>query len=584
MFYCLSFIRKYFLLPLFATVWLNLPAIAIAAIIDEIARDFKPISGYVVMSSQDEYIIDLDDTKGIVMGDIFTVVKPGKKIVHPKTGKVLGTLEEIKGVLKVIRIKSGYSFARPLGKSVEIKKGDPIHRYDNLQAFFWDYTGKGRNFFAQLQSALPALKWQDYDGTQHSKPKEPSISAKMDNSLVFILTSCGVEVRGPDSYLIHTYNPPESLSKAVASPSVTKETPSKAVVAPAPVTTKQAPTTPQKVAKETTLFKPDFENVRTIDTIPGFSVMTDFIKNENQLLMATTDGTAIEVYQVGDNLTPLAEGSPPYPGQILALKWWKPAEKGLLYLTVVSWTNKAVKGTIFRLEDRNLIPLKDRISRILGTFDLDADGSPETLLGQSFDGENFFGSGVKELKLVNGKIKNYKSTISFPRRFTVLGSLLADLTGNGKLETVFIRGGILYIYAGKQRLYESPKQMGGSLSFLTYDIDPGFKSLQTTSAEFEVSPVAADIDGDGQLEIIAVASEKNFLGDVAAAPGTKKSWLEVFKFKDKRFVTGTLGDEMDTPLQGLIVDGKRVLIVATKPGNILGRGRSSHLLAYSLDL
>jgi hypothetical protein len=96
--------------------------------------------------------------------------------------------------------------------------------------------------------------------------------------------------------------------------------------------------------------------------------------------------------------------------------------------------------------------------------------------------------------------------------------------------------------------------------------------------------VAADIDGDGQLEIIAVASEKNFLGDVAAAPGTKKSWLEVFKFKDKRFVTGTLGDEMDTPLQGLIVDGKRVLIVATKPGNILGRGRSSHLLAYSLDL
>jgi hypothetical protein len=90
--YCLSFIRKYFLLTLFATVWLNLPVVAIAAIIDEIARDFKSISGYVVMSSEDEYIIDLDDTKGIAMGDIFTVVKPGKKIVHPVTGKVLGTL------------------------------------------------------------------------------------------------------------------------------------------------------------------------------------------------------------------------------------------------------------------------------------------------------------------------------------------------------------------------------------------------------------------------------------------------------------------------------------------------------------
>ena len=575
---CLPFLRKYFLVTLIAATWLIPPSMASSAVIDEIARDFKPISGYVVMSSEDEYIIDLDDTKGVERGDIFSVVKPGKKIVHPVTGKVLGTLEEIKGVLRVIRIKSGYSFAQSLGKVADISAGDPIRRYESLHSFFWDYTGKGKPFFAQLQSALPALKWQDYDATQRSKPKDPSISAKIDNSLTFILTDRGVEVRDPDAYVIHTYNLPESLSITAAT------------AAPATATAKPTTAEPSKVpsqlssAQQTALFKPDFENVQTIDTIPSFSVMTDFIKTENQLLMATTNGTAIDVYQVGDNLIPLAKGSPPYPGQILALKWWQPAEKGPIYLTAVTWANKAVEGTVFRLENQNLIPLKDRISRILGTFDLDADGSPETLLGQSFDAENFFGSGVKELKLVNGNIKNFKSPISLPQRFTVLGSLFADLTGDGKLETVFIRGGILYIYAEKKRLYASPKQMGGSLSFLTYDIDPGFKSLQTTSAEFEVSPAAADLDGDGQLEIVAVASEKNFLGDLAAAPGIKKSWLEVFKYKDRRVVTGTLGDELETPLQGLVVDGNRVLIVATKAGNLLGRGRSSHLLAYTLDL
>ncbi len=590
--YRLSFLQKYFLMTLLVAVSLTFPASANSAIIDEIARDFKPLSGYVVMSSEDEYIIDLDDTKGVAMGDIFSVVKPGKQIVHPVTGKVLGTLEEIKGVLKVIRIKSGYSFARALGKAEEIKKGDSIRRYESLRAFFWDHTGKGRSFFVQLQSALPALKWQDYDEAQRSRLQKARPAPEEYDSLFFMLTDRGVEVQGPDSSVIHTYNLPESVSAASGVPSATqKEHPQAAAAATStavvakPTTAEPIKVTPQPtMTQETALFKPDFENVQTIDTIPGFSVMTDFIKNENQLLMATTDGTAIEVYQVGHDLTPLAKVSPPYPGQILALKWWQPVEKGPLYLAAVTWANKAVEGTVFRLEDQNLIPLKDRVSRILGTFDLDADGRPETLFGQSFDGENFFGSGIKELKLINGKLKNYNPPISFPRRFTVLGSLFADLTGDGKSETVFIRGGILYIYQGKQRLYASPKQMGGSLSFLTYDIDPGFKSLQTTSAEFEISPVAADIDGDGQLEIIAVAAEKNFLGDVAAAPGIKKSWLEVFKYKDRKVVTGTLGDEMETPLQGLVVDGKRVLIVATQAGNILGKGRSSHLLAYWLDL
>ena len=71
-----------------------------AAVIDEVARDFKPISGYVIMEAGGEYLIDLDASKGVSAGDLFSVVRPGKKITHPVTGKVLGTLEEIKGILK----------------------------------------------------------------------------------------------------------------------------------------------------------------------------------------------------------------------------------------------------------------------------------------------------------------------------------------------------------------------------------------------------------------------------------------------------------------------------------------------------
>jgi hypothetical protein len=312
--------------------------------------------------------------------------------------------------------------------------------------------------------------------------------------------------------------------------------------------------------------------------------MTDFIKLPNRLLMASTDGTKIAIYDVADNLIPVAEGAPSYPGQILALKWWQPSKAGPLYLAVTIWADKSVNGNIFILSDRRLSAVKETIPRILGTFDLDGDQRPETLLGQRFEGEDFFGDSVRELKLINGEIKDVKPIVPLPRRFTVLGSLFADLTGDGQLETAFIRGGILYIYNQKNRLYQSPKEMGGSLSFLTYEVDPTAKNIQPTSASFEVSPVAADIDGDGQLEVLAVASEKDIIGDVGAGPGIKKAWLEVVKFKDGRFVKGSLGEEMDTPLQGLVVADKRVLFVATQPGNLFGKGRNSHLLAYQLDL
>jgi hypothetical protein len=585
-----SFLRKFFLLVLITSTTCIIWITADAAIIDEIAEDFKPLSGYVVMSSEEEYIIDLDDTNGVVIGDLFSVVTAGKKIVHPVTQKVLGTLEEVKGILKVIRIKSGYSFARVLGKSTNIKRGDPIRRYENMPALFWDYTGKGKSFFAQLQLTLPALKWQDYKTAQRSRPPQLAPPAKNYDTLIFILHDRGVEVRDPEFYVIRTYNPPESLSQISPRPTASEQKESHAKLAPAPLVAKPTPTevskaeTYSKVTKEAARFKPEFERAQTIGKISSSSVMTDFIKYKNQLLMASTNGTAIEIYNVTDKLILLAQGAPSYPGQILSLKWWYPSEKGPLYLTLISWADKSVNGNIFTLNGKNLTPFIERIPRILGTFDLDGDKRPETLLSQGFDGENFFGGNVRELKLIKGKIKSFKPAIQLPRRFTVIGSLFADLTGDGQLETAFIRKGILYIYNEKNLLHRSPKHMGGSLSFLTYDVDSTAKNIMPTSASFEVSPVAADLDGDGLPEILAVASERDIIGDVAAAPGIKKSWLEVLKFSDGRFVKGTLGEGWDTPLQGLVVDDQRVLLVATEPGDIFGKGRNSHLLAYSLEL
>ena len=65
-------------------------------------------------------------------------------------------------------------------------------------------------------------------------------------------------------------------------------------------------------------------------------------------------------------------------------------------------------------------------------------------------------------------------------------------------------------------------------------------------------------------------------------PGVRKSWLAVVKFREGMYVKGTLGEELEVPLQGLTVDAGRVLFVASEPASLLGQGGGSHLLAFPL--
>ncbi len=190
-----------------------------AAGLDEIAKDFKPLSGYIIMPVNDEYLIDQDAAKGVAVGDLFAVVTKGEKIIHPVTKEVLGTLDQVKGVLQVTRVKSGYSYARPLGKVEGLKAGDVIRRYENIPAIFWDYTGQGSGLFAQLKDALPNLDWKDYAAAQAERPATPGALAKGGPALLFVLNGSGLQVHDADFRILHAYPPSEfTATAAVPSP------------------------------------------------------------------------------------------------------------------------------------------------------------------------------------------------------------------------------------------------------------------------------------------------------------------------------------------------------------------------------
>jgi hypothetical protein len=164
----------------------------------------------------------------------------------------------------------------------------------------------------------------------------------------------------------------------------------------------------------------------------------------------------------------------------------------------------------------------------------------------------------------------------------VQGSLLADLTGDGKTETIYTRKGILYIISNGKLQYESSRQMGGSLSQLTYDVNPGQADALFSSVAFEVPQVVADIDGDGRPELIAVSAESSVFRMPGLDSGGGESWLSVIKYKNGRFVKGTLGEKLEKPIQGLTVSQGKAMIVMSRKDSILSGQGQSYLLALPL--
>lgn len=560
--------RRALILTILLLLFAFVPS-APADVLDELVRDFAPLPGVVVMPADGEFLIDRDAADGIAVGDLFSVVLPGKKIVHPVTGKVLGTLDRVKGTLQVTRIRSGYSHARPLDVKEEILPGDVVRRFEHLPAAFLDTTGRGRPVFDRLRTALPGLEWTYATAADGGKPSLPGGAV-----LAFVLGSGRLEVRGPDRTL-RSYELPGTPS-GVSPPASTGSG-------------KERPKEPERPAGQgITNGKAASADFVVRGALPEGTRMADFARDGDRLLLAVTDGTRIEVFAVGDNLVRLGGGEPPRSGHVYGLHWWKPQPDGrpLLAATVAVDENRAygptvgqaVIGVVFTLTDGRLAPTRHELPYLLGSFDRDGDGIPETLLGQSFDRDIFFGDRVREIRLKGGAPAIVEPSFPIPRPFSVQGTLFADLAGDGRTETVSVRNRALSVYQGTKLLYESSREMGGSLSVLTYDVNPGAKDRLFATAAFEVPPVAVDLDGDGRVEVVAIASEG--AGALGLGSGIRKSWLATLDYRDGRFVRGTLGPELETPLQGLYPDRDGVYVVATRSPSALTRQNGESLLLF----
>ena len=204
---------KTVVMALGATVLFTLSAFA--AFQEDVARDLGVKMATLVAPAGSEWLIDLDAAAGIQAGDLFTVMTKGAPVVHPVSKKVIGTLDETRAVLRVTKVKSGYSYVAVVSSKGELRPGEEARRFAGLPAIFWDYTGDGEGVFAQLQGALPELHWQSYAAAQASKPDQPRPVPGMEPGLIFVFNAQGLGIKDQAFSPLRFYRP-EQLGRGPA--------------------------------------------------------------------------------------------------------------------------------------------------------------------------------------------------------------------------------------------------------------------------------------------------------------------------------------------------------------------------------
>lgn len=176
-------------IKLFLCVIFLLPYHAQAELPQQIKDDFAPLTGVVIMPVGDQYLIDLDATSGLNEGDILSLTVPGEKVVHPVTKEILGTLDVVRGYLKVTQIKSGYSYADLITAQVEPQKGAQVKRFEQVPVLF---SGAGQNSIlaAELKTGLPHLNWLDTGSTDI-----PQLTFSVEGSKLLIKNVEGVSIQ-----------------------------------------------------------------------------------------------------------------------------------------------------------------------------------------------------------------------------------------------------------------------------------------------------------------------------------------------------------------------------------------------------
>lgn len=544
---------------------------------DSIIEDLGVINAAVIVGPDGRLLLNKGSLHAVRRGDLWSIHTKGAMVKDPVSGEELGRLDEILGVVKVVRTDKRFcQIERVHPADVTFKTGLQAIRYSRIKSIFQDSSGVYYGLYEKLRAGLPNLNWQGY---QKVGAQEPVVAPA--DGIVFSARNDRLIIWSGGEILSVYENSSSNVSpiESDTSLSLNEKEPHRSDQNEASLPEQPLPSRNPVIQAASGLMTPGmsakiasrkYRSVGSLDDIVyHLDVMVD--KSGKDYFVYLSDAGLFVQTALG------AEKAYEYRyegfGRVAGISI---GPNGMIAMNIFNQSEWAMASMLLRFSGEGFEILARDINYILAYVDINDDGNKE-LIGQNFDNENFFGPGVYELAWDNTQISRI-STLDLPVGFRIFGSFWADLDNDHVVENGFYNSGRrLLIYARGEEAWRSTDPFGGSIQGVMIE---NIESEGATSrSEIVWSPAAVVPYKNGKFVALAY-NDASLLNIVGMRP--RKGKVGILYKNNGRYFLRILDAGFEGPVQSVFVWQNELYCAVVEGGLFSGRGGKTHVIAFSL--
>lgn len=549
-------------LSIFLSSIFIIPSYAGKIPVTRLVEDLKVADAALISFPNGLFLLNKGSSGGVKKGELWTVFSAGESVKDPVTGKKLGFFQVPVAKAKITSIAENFSqiSLKLHDKSQKIKSGLTARRFDKIETLFQDSDGSHFSGYETLRAKLPHLNWKGYLNNK----KEFKTAAGYSGILITVLKDrltvwCEGEVLG-----IYKLKAENLSSRSYTEIDIAKRTAAQIRPDRLLLPGIRTPGLNREAALQSYNFVKTFDDliynikICEIDGLPYYIYLT-----RQGIYAQKTDGSG-QVVQYKYNGF----------GEIAGISI---GQNGLIALNILV-KYKGMESQVLKFENNKFNLLADNIHYILGFFDLNGNGHSESLIGQEYNQENFYGLNRYHFQIKKKSIKKGKRFPSLSG-FELFGSFQVDLDGNGKNEVGF------YNIGRKLNIYEDGKKKWGLLS----PLGGSLQSFQISRSDDEailrniiVWSEPAILNMGTQKGVAMVTNKSNIISSVIDINPHEGGVAILLADKTGRFFLNSIDINFQGPVQSVFFYNDMLYCLVIE-GDYFSKAAKSHLIKFSLN-
>ena len=536
--------------------------------VGEIVKELGPLEAKVIKGPDGRYLINMGTIHNIKKGNLWTVYSTDKQVIEPITGKKLGVLPVPLAICKVTRVEKHFSeiSVKCFKESCNIKSGITAKRYREIKTMFYDVNGSSFRLYELIRANLPSLDWQGYQSIKTSADV-----TQLPEGVVIVADKERVTIWSGGE-ILSIYDELTS-ARSLPQPASTQST--------LPVTeTKEGDRKQETVASPPGIMIPglstnlEIENYRAVTSIEHIVDSVGIIESDGAkrpyLIYLSNKTLYARAIQSKERYHLAYNGF----GDVVNMSL---GPNGLIALNIYV-KKEGMASQILKFTKDGFTALAKDIDYILEFQDMNGNGVNESLIGQNFDEESFFGSGVFHLSIDDSGTVTQHDSIYTPTGFNLFGAIMADLDQNKIKETAYYNpGGKLVIYEANKQKWESPSPFDPIKIMLIDD----FVNESNPPKDVPVWPQSALFSADHVLFAVVPSNQTGIWRIVGGR--SKNGGLGLLCPGNETYAFRLLTTKFQGPVQSIFMYGNE-LYIAVAEGNVFTGQGKTHIIAVPMNV